>query len=244
MRFEQYIEEFLNEARYRKIKLKKQKKFINQITRINKAKKITSEIFEHLSKLKNKSTISFNELLKQMNSISKRYRVTFIKNTKPNDNEWITYMYAGTGSTDFDGDIEIGLNRGVVNFIRSQEREQIADISNEIAKEIVGVMGHELIHRSQFLKYGYKIIKSVASIHTIKNEYSSYTEYLKQGHEMMAYAQDAAYEILNDKEPNMFYLYQNYFSKTEPQVFKRFMELMKQSYKKLSDGEELIIELK
>jgi hypothetical protein len=178
-----------------------------------------------------------------MNAIGKRHRITFIKNTKPNENEWVTYKYAGTGSTEFDGDIEIGLNRGVIGFVRTESKEVISDINNELAKEIISVMGHELIHRSQFLKYGMKIAKSLHGVGKIKDDYSGYTEYLKQGHEMMAYAQDAAYEIFNDMEPNMFYLYQNYFSKTEPHVFKKFMELMKREYYKISDGEELIIEL-
>jgi len=242
MKFEQYIE--LSEARFRKIRFKKQKKFVDPISRIKKAEKIVTEIFNQLSKIKNKNTINFNDLLKHMNSISKRHNITFIKNSKPNEQEWVTYIYTGTGSTDFDGNIEIGLNRGAVGFIRTNSKDQISDISNEFAKEIIGVMGHELIHRSQFQKYGFKILKSVGSVNSIKDEYSSYTEYLKQGHEMMAYAQDAAYEIYKDKDPNMFYLYQNYFSKTEPDVFKKFMELLKISYKKISNGEELIIELK
>lgn len=234
---------YLNEARYRKIKFKKEKKRVDPFVRIQKAEKIVEEILTYAQKnIKNKSTISFTNLLKLLNSAGKRHRIEFVKSTKPSSDEWVNYKYVGTGCTNYEGNIEIRLVRGAVSFFRLVDTESLSDMSSEFAREFVGVLGHELIHRAQFQKYGFKVLNSTVNVDLIKNDYSRYVEYLKQSHEMMAYAQDAAYELLRDKNPDMFYLYQNYFSETEPHVFTKFISLMKKAYKKISDGEELEIE--
>ena len=149
-----------------------------------------------------------------MNSIGKKYNIVFKKANGFVKDDLRTFKYIGTGETAYTGKITIDiLSSSTLNFFRKNiNSERITDINNEFAIELIGVLGHELIHRAQLLKYGFKVLNSTINVNKIESSIIQFIEYLKQRHEMMAYAQDAAYEVLNNKEPYIFHMYQNYFS--------------------------------
>ena len=241
------LKQYLNEKRIRRFRFKKQKKRIDPIVRIKKAESIVKKGLVKLTKELSSVgwSIEFFDLLKIMSSVWKRDRIKFI----PDEGlvrmkELKNAKYMDSGDTDIDGDIELQITTRIMDYIsKEQNKESLSSIKNEFAQEFVRVLSHELVHRAQWQSYGEIVHKSILKNRKVKDSYVQYKEYLKSPHEMMAYAQDAAYEIFQNREPGIYYLYQYWFD-DEPEVFKSFVKIMKKSYKKTSDGEELIIEVR
>lgn len=242
MRLQQYI----TEKRFRKIKLKKEKKRVDPFVRIKKAESIVKGgLKEFVKELSNvRWSINLDYLITIMDKVwGGKNNINFSKDNGIIDVPEIENQdYIASGNTYFEGEITINVSPKSIDFLADpKNREMVSNINNKFAKEFIKVLGHELVHRAQFQRYGGIILKNIEGNLKVKDGWQRYLEYLRSPHEMMAYAQDAAYEILQGDQPGMYFLYQAYFQ-DDVNVFKKFVKIMKKSYQKISDGDELIIE--
>jgi len=198
------LQRYLNEKK-KKLKPGKGKR-IDVYARIKKAERIVSKGIKQLNSTlsKYKWNVQFNHIISIMNDIWGSDRISFVHdNGETMIPELKGNKYVPTGCCYESGEIEIGITLEFLNFIsKPKNRENFTNLNNNFNKEFIKALGHELVHRSQFLAFKELMSRQVDHIDYFKgDDYDQWKLYMSKSHEMLAYAQDAAYEVYKGNTP-------------------------------------------
>lgn len=144
------------------------------------------------------------------------------------------FKFFSSGQTMTNGEIYVYVSRTAPKILekygKREDREK-AFMSSEWLGELKSILSHELVHREQWKKAGKHWIPK-----RLQGEISV-ERYLANPQEIEARAQDAARELIHNKESYEVNIYRDYFG-IKTKVFKRFMKRVYQFKKEIeAEGE-------